>query len=295
MLNDFIAVYEGAPLLFQIFAFVFGAIVGSFLNVCIYRIPAKKSIVSPGSTCACGKPIAWYENIPILSWFILRGKARCCGQSYSFRYPFIELLAGLLFLAAWITQDPAKAGCIMVFISMLICASFIDFDHMEIPDRFSLGLAFTGVVLSVIVPSLHGISHPVYMIASMQSLIESLIGVLVGSGIILWLALVAEIILRKEAMGFGDVKLLGGIGAFTGWQGSVFALLGGSVIGLFGLCIWMLVKQIMPSLRKSEDDGQLFGKHTPFGPMLSAGAIVYFLLAEDAVNDYFEMFASIVY
>ncbi len=294
MIEDFISVYEGFPLLFQIFAFVFGAIVGSFLNVCIYRIPAEKSIISPGSTCACGKAIAWYDNLPILSWFILRGKARCCDQPYSFRYPFVEMLTGSLFLAAWLTHSPAKSACLMLFISMLICASFIDFDHMEIPDRFSIGLAFSGLVLSVLFPSLHNIERSLPLTASTQSLIESLLGILIGSGIILWLALVAELVLRKEAMGFGDVKLLGGIGAFTGWQGAVFSLMGGSVIGLFGLCIWMLIKKVRAK-GKDDGDNQIFGKHTPFGPMLAAGAIVYFLWGERLVNDYFAIFAEIIY
>src|SRR5688500_5268872 len=99
------------PWFFAVVAFVFGACIGSFLNVVIYRLPAEKSIVKPGSQCACGTAIAWHDNVPILSWFILRGRARCCGRSYSFRYPFVELLTATLFLACWILFPPAKAVC----------------------------------------------------------------------------------------------------------------------------------------------------------------------------------------
>src|SRR5882724_5950818 len=208
------------PWFFPAASFVFGAMVGSFLNVCIYRIPAGKSVVFPGSHCACGKPIAWYDNIPILSWFILRGRARCCGQPYSFRYPFVEVLTGGLFLACWLLLPPVKALCGMVFISCLICATFIDLDRMEIPDIFSIGLGIFGVILSCAVPALHDQSHELFMIASLRSGVISLQGLLVGSGLVLWIALIADFILKKESMGFGDVKFVGAIGAFCGWQGT---------------------------------------------------------------------------
>lgn len=281
------------PWFFYLSSFIFGAIVGSFLNVCIYRIPAKRSLSTPGSTCACGKPIAWYDNIPILSWFILRGKARCCNQPYSFRYPSIELLTGLLFLAAWHAHSPIKAMSIMLFISMLICATFIDFDHMEIPNRFSVGLATIGVAISVALPSLHITDVNPYASQSIQSTFTSIIGVLIGSGVILWIALLAETVLRKEAMGFGDVKLLGGIGAFIGWQGAVFSIFGGAVIGCIGLLLWAIAKAIFPSLKKQPTDAEQGEEsaHIPFGPMLSAGALLYTLLLESQVDAYFEQVA----
>jgi len=278
------------PWFFPVAAFLFGAIVGSFLNVCIYRIPAKKSVVSPGSTCSCGALIKWYDNLPILSWFILRGKARCCGQPYSFRYPAIETLTGALFLFAWLAYPPISALCLFLFLSLLVCASFIDLDTMEIPDRFSLGSALAGITLSVIFPSLHSIDHPIFVIASMRALVESALGLLVGSGIILWLAISAETILRKEAMGFGDVKLLGGIGAFLGWQGAIFALFGGAVIGTASLIVFAVAKFIIPTLKsKNDEESQLLGKRTPFGPMLAAGAAVYALFLRSEVDAYFEL------
>ncbi len=275
------------PWFFAAWAFIFGAIVGSFLNVCIYRIPAERSVISPGSTCACGKPIAWYDNVPILSWLILRGRARCCRQPYSIRYPLVELLTGLLFLAAWHAHSPLKAICLMALISMLICGSFIDLDHMEIPNRFSIGLAIVGFALSILVPDLHLQGEGPYASAVIRSAFESMQGTLIGSGLILWIALLAETVLRKEAMGFGDVKLLGGIGAFLGWQGAVFSIFGGAVIGCIGLLVWMAFKKIRGAKPEEAEEDQLLGRHIPFGPMLSSGALLYALLLEKQVGAYF--------
>lgn len=278
------------PVVFRVFAFIFGAIVGSFLNVCIYRIPEEKSIVSPGSRCGCGKPIAWYDNIPIISWLILRGRARCCGRAFSVRYPAVELLTGLLFLACWWIFPPAVALCGMVFCAILICATFIDFDHMIIPDRFTIGGAVVGVVLACFVPALHGFDSGVLLLDSMRSGLAAVLGLLIGSAVVLWIALLAEIALKKEAMGFGDVKFLGAIGAFTGWEGAVFSVFGGAVIGTVGMAVVLLVR---PFFRVKKPDGPegeqdvALGRMVPFGPMLALGGLVYFLFLFPWVDAYF--------
>ncbi|MBK1876890.1 prepilin peptidase [Pelagicoccus mobilis] len=277
------------PWFLPTFAFAMGAIVGSFLNVCIYRIPAGKSVVTPGSTCACGQPIKWFDNLPILSWFILRGKARCCGSSYSFRYPFIEALTGLLFTGAWIAHDPLKALCIMLFAAMLVCATFIDFDHMEIPDRFSIGLAIIGFAVSVLIPELHGFARSDFAQSSINAALQSILGLLIGSGTILWIALIAETVLKKEAMGFGDVKLLGGIGAFLGWQGAIFSIFGGATLGCIGLVIWTIIKKARPQ-ETPQDEEAMMGRQIPFGPMLAGGALLYTLVLEEQVLAYFRNF-----
>ncbi|MCH6255134.1 prepilin peptidase [Puniceicoccaceae bacterium K14] len=297
MLENLQTVNQEFPWFFQITIFIFGSIVGSFLNVCIYRIPAKKSVVYPGSTCGCGKAIAPYDNIPILSWFILRGKARCCGQSYSIRYPLVEALTGILFLLAWLEYPPLKAGAIMFFASLLICAAFIDFDTMEIPDRFSLGTAFLGFCVSIGVPQLHGYASGSFADDAIHSAITSILGILIGSGFILWLGLTAEAILRKDAMGFGDVKLLGGIGAFIGWQGAIFSLFGGAVIGTIGLLTWVLVKPFLKQNKtdEPEETQSLVGQRTPFGPMLASGALVHTLFLEKEVNDYFQLVIDLMW
>jgi leader peptidase (prepilin peptidase)/N-methyltransferase len=293
MLSELQYIDQEFPIAVACLVFVFGSLIGSFLNVCIYRIPAEKSIVFPGSTCACGQPIKWFDNIPILSWLILRGQARCCGAPYSFRYPFVELLTASLFLGAWIQHPHATATCLWILVSMLVCATFIDLDHMEIPDRFSIGLALCGLILSAIVPSLHGISEPVYAAASIKGLFESALGIMIGSGMILWIALGAETMLRKEAMGFGDVKLVGGIGAFLGWQGATFALFGGAVIGTIVVLLWAVIRgAIGKSSGKKKGDSNnkgLIGREIPFGPMLASGALIYTLVLEEPVDLYLSL------
>jgi leader peptidase (prepilin peptidase)/N-methyltransferase len=300
------------PWFFPTMVFVLGACVGSFLNVCIYRIPAEKSVVFPGSTCACGKPIAWHDNIPILSWLILRGRARCCGRPFSVRYPAIELLTALLFLASWMHYLPAKAVVGMVFIAIMICATFIDLDHMIIPDRFAIGGAVVGVLLSALVPSLHDQAvTPYWAINAMRAVIEAVIGMFIGSALVLWIAEIAEVVLRKEAMGFGDVKFLGAIGAFCGWQGGIFAVFGGAVLGTIafaGILIFEKVfrraavpggepaKETAPTTAATTEAADAggeaesavgFGRETPFGPMLAAGALLYFLWLHPIVDGYF--------
>ncbi len=284
------------PWFFPAAAALFGAMVGSFLNVCIYRIPAEQSIVTPGSHCACGQPIAWYDNIPVLSWFILRGKARCCGRPYSFRYAFVELLTGALFLACWLLFPPAKAACGMIFVSVLIAATFIDLDHMIIPDVFTIGAGLFGVLLSFIVPALHGQHEGVYIVDSLRSGTAALQGLLIGSGLVLWIALLAELALKKEAMGFGDVKFVGMIGAFCGWQGAVFSVFGGAVVGTVWFVIALIWQKFSgkpaaiapPSETPEGDEAPLgFGMHVPFGPMLAVAGLLYFLFFHRWVADYF--------
>lgn len=290
MIDAYAAFNEQFPAAFFVAAFVFGAIVGSFLNVCIYRIPAERSIVSPGSTCACGKPIAWYDNIPVISWILLRGKARCCGRPFSIRYPLIEFLTGTLFFLCWWTFPPVVALCGMLFCAILICATFIDFDHMIIPDRFTIGGAVVGVVLAVLVPALHGFDSGVGLIDSMRSGLAAIIGLLIGSAVVLWIALLAEILLKKEAMGFGDVKFLGAIGAFTGWEGAVFAIFGGAVIGTLGLVVLLVARPLFRVRKPEGPEGEkdvALGRMVPFGPMLALGGLAYFLFLFPWVDAYF--------
>ena len=284
------------PWFFPAAAALFGAMVGSFINVCIYRIPAGQSIVTPGSHCACGKPIAWYDNIPVLSWFILRGKARCCGRPYSFRYAFVELLTAAMFFACWLLFPPAKAACGMVFVSVLIAATFIDLDHMIIPDVFTIGAGLVGVLLSFLVPALHDFHGNIYVVDSLRSGTAALQGLLVGSGLVLWIALLAEMALKKEAMGFGDVKFVGMIGAFCGWQGAVFSVFGGAVVGTVWFVIALLWQKLSgkpaaiapPSETPDGESAPLgFGMHVPFGPMLAIAGLLYFLVFHRWVAGYF--------
>jgi len=295
-MSDYPQFAAAFPWFFPAVAGLFGAMVGSFLNVCVYRIPAEQSIVTPGSHCACGKPIAWYDNIPVLSWFILRGKARCCGRPYSFRYAFVELLTAALFLACWLLFPPAKAACGMLFVSVLIAATFIDLDHMIIPDVFTIGAGLLGVLLSFLVPALHDFHGNIYVVDSLRSGTAALQGLLVGSGLVLWIALLAELALKKEAMGFGDVKFVGMIGAFCGWQGAVFSVFGGAVVGTVWFVVALLWQKLSgkpaaiapPSETPEGEAAPLgFGMHVPFGPMLAIAGLLYFLVFHRWVAGYF--------
>ncbi|MEZ7844148.1 MAG: prepilin peptidase [Opitutales bacterium] len=299
MLETFTYINADYPWFFAAFSFIFGAIVGSFLNVCIYRIPAERSVVFPGSTCACGKPIAWYNNIPILTWVFLRGRASCCGEKFSARYPAIELLTAVLFYASWVMHPPVVAMIGFLFIAFLICSTFIDLDHMIIPDRFSIGGMLIGVLLSILFPSLQGVEgQPI--IANIESGVHSIIGALIGAGLVYWIAVLGEIVFRKPAMGEGDVKFVGFIGAFCGWQGAVFAMFGGAFIGTLILLPVLLLGRIFgwkqrggtsgSEAAEESDESVAFGSQVPFGPMLAVGGLVYFLGFDRYVDAYFADF-----
>jgi leader peptidase (prepilin peptidase)/N-methyltransferase len=273
------------PFFIPLCVFIFGAIWGSFLNVCIYRMPQGHSILWPPSSCQCGKRIPFYFNIPVISWFMLKGKAVCCEEKLSFRYPLVEALTGTLFVFSWLNHQSIVALVGMLFIAILISATFIDLDHMIIPDIFSIGGMLLGVMVSIFIPQLHGFSQG-GMEAHWYSWIESMLGTFVGTSMIYWIATIGEIILKKPAMGEGDVKFLAAIGAFTGWQGALFSLFGGAFIGTIIILPYMLIQQL-----KQPKEPKL--QELPFGPFLAIGAIVYFLWLNNFVDAYFSQIVEI--
>jgi leader peptidase (prepilin peptidase)/N-methyltransferase len=303
MIRTLADVAAAHPWFFPSLVAVYGACIGSFLNVVIYRVPAGKSVVRPGSACACGAPIAWHDNIPVLSWLILRGRARCCGRPFSVRYPLVELLTAGLFLACWLRLPPASAVCGWFFVGSLVCATFIDLDHMVIPDVFTIGLAIEGVLLSVMLPSLHGEHSGIFLVDSLRSASDSVVGIVAGSGVVLWIALVAEAALKKEAMGFGDVKFVGAIGAFCGWHGAVFSIFGGAAVGTLWLgtaLAWqkMTGKAGSAAPRAETADGKVadlgLGVHVPFGPMLAIAGALYLLVFRTWVDAWFAELTSLL-
>ena len=309
MIESFQVVHQDFPAFFIVLSLVFGAIVGSFLNVCIYRIPAERSLVFPGSTCACGQPIAWYNNIPIFTWLLLRGRAGCCGQRFSVRYPAIELLTAVLFMLSWLMHPPVVAIIGMLFIAFLICSTFIDFDHMIIPDRFSIGGMVIGVLLSFCFPALQGVEATQPILDNIKAGVLSIIGALIGAGLVYWIAVLGEVVFRKPAMGEGDVKFVGFIGAFCGWQGAVFSMFGGALIGSVVLLPILLVARLIGQKTPvsesavthsaedldtddEEDEEEVqFGSQVPFGPMLAVAGLIYFLGFDRFVDAYFADFA----
>jgi len=267
--------------------FLFGGCVGSFLNVVIVRNPRGESVLRPGSRCAaCGTAILWRDNIPVLGWLLRRGQARCCGARFSFRYCAVELLTALLFLGCWLSFPPLKAACGMLFLALLIVASVIDFDHRIIPDWLTIGGAVLGLFLSLCVPELHGVgdvfrdrestSLGVVPLTHFHGLASSAQGLFIGSGLLLWIALVAEVFLKKEAMGFGDVKFVGMIGAFCGWEGAIFAIFGGAIIGTLAVGLIGLAKRLFGRNAVPTRTAQNESSEVAFGPMLAAAAAIYF-------------------
>ena len=240
MASDFASFAADFPWFWPAVAFVFGACIGSFLNVVIYRVPAGQSVVTPGSHCACGAPIAWYDNIPIFSWLRLRGRA------FSFRYPFVELLTGAAFLACALFFPPARALGGMLFLSLLVAATFIDLDHWVIPDVLTFGGIAAGLAFTFLVPALHGSPAAAFSPAGLRVGYQTLAALALGSGLIFCIAAFGELLLQKEAMGFGDVKLVGLIAVFCGWPGAVFALFGGAAVGT----VWFIVALLWQKLAR---------------------------------------------
>lgn len=294
---------ETFPLIFQVFFFCFGACVGSFLNVCIFRIPAGKSIVSPPSHCACGKPIAWYDNIPILAWFLLRGRARCCGSKISFRYPLVEALTAFVFLGMWCLLPIVPALVGMFFASLMVFCAFVDIDTMTLPDFATVGGTVLGFLISILLPGLHGIDvgGAPYFVSMVASAVSSVVGIAVGSGIVYWIRLLGECVFGREAMGEGDVILAGCIGAFCGWQGAVFAIFGGSVIGAVLLLPVLAIAKVFGPKKtgkkrkgvdaENEGDSMVI----PFGPWLALGAVLYYVFLSDFIDAYFSNFSLAIF
>ncbi|MFH1411581.1 MAG: prepilin peptidase [Candidatus Omnitrophota bacterium] len=212
--------------------FIFGAIIGSFLNVCIYRMPLQRSVVLPRSFCPfCEKTIRWYDNIPLLSYVVLMGKCRHCRRTITFRYFIVEFLtavssAGLFYFFSL----SAEFFIYWAFICGLIVVTFIDIEHQEIPDEISIPGIFIGLLA---VPLLKYSQTGEFL----PAIFDSLLGILAGGGSMFLLGMLGEFIFRKEALGGGDVKLMAMIGAFLGWKAVLLtffiAPFFGSIVGMF--------------------------------------------------------------
>ena len=237
-------------------AFLFGLVFGSFLNVCIYRIPRDKSVAWPPSFCPqCNTHIRWYDNIPVLSYIILLGKCRHCKKHISLQYPVVELLTGLLTaLFVWRYGLSVWTFVVLVAVYALIALSVIDFELMIIPDRFSLGLIVWGLLFAW--------ANPIYSGAWWQKELAALGGAAAGFFGILAIALIGTWLFKKDAMGGGDVKLMGGVGALIGWQGVITTVVMASFFGLVYSLFLMMFK------------GKKGSDAIPFGPFLSLGALV---------------------
>ena len=276
------------PAVGYVLAGIFGALIGSFLNVVIHRVPLEESVVFPNSRCAsCGTAIAFYDNIPVLSYMILGGKCRSCKQHFSLRYPAVELLTAALFIAvAWHDGISVRLPFDLVFVSAMLALVFIDAEHMILPNVITYpGIVFA-VVARLAIPFLTRTPHfddlpslingpfadmPIWV----ASLGGAVIGALVGGGSLWLMGWIWEKLRGVEAMGLGDVKMMFMVGAYLGWRLTILTIfigvLSGSIIG------------VLLMARQRERNMQML---LPFGIFLGIGAIVSLLFGSELVGWY---------
>ena len=248
--------------MWQVVSIIFGAMVGSFLNVCIHRLPKEESIVRPGSHCPkCKTPIRFYDNIPLLSYLLLGGKCRHCKAPISIQYPIVEAITALSSFFLFITFGVSLSFFYYFsFVAALIAITVIDLYHQIIPDVISLPGIVIGLLGSLVIPQI--------------TFWSSLIGVLSGGGSLFLVATVYQWLFKREGMGGGDVKLLAMIGAFLGWKAVILTIFLSSFIGsIIGITV-MLIK------------GKDFKYAIPFGPFLALGAVISLFWGENLINWY---------
>jgi leader peptidase (prepilin peptidase)/N-methyltransferase len=251
--------------LIEVSIFIFGLCIGSFLNVCIYRLPASKSIVHPRSMCSnCGTLIAAYDNIPVLSYLWLKGRCRHCQIKISPRYPLVELLGGLLALGTFLKFGLTLEALIYyLFCAALLIVTFIDIDHRIIPNVITLPGIPICFAASFALPTI--------------TYKEALLGILIGGGSLFLVAWIYSLITKKEGMGGGDIKLLAMMGAIVGWQGVLFTIFVASLVGtLAGLAAMLQSRKGMKLA-------------VPFGPFLSIGSITYAFFGTPLIDWYFNL------
>lgn len=283
-------------IVFACFAFAMGACIASFMNVCIWRIPRNESVVSPPSHCPnCNAPIRWYQNIPILSWCCLRGKCANCHKPISVRYTIVELLGGILFLMAYFQwgipfffrgnvalyglQPLRSLWAVPVFwvvFAGLILGSFVDLAEQWIPDRVTIGGMILGVPLSVLVPELQGEQM------RLHALYWSLGGLFFGFGFLWLVGFVFSKIVKKDALGFGDVKLIGAVGAFFGPGAVLFTIIVSSFVGA--------VVGVVLMLRGKAKLGGFTA--VPYGPFLALGVIAWMFWGPGIVGWYLRLMTT---
>jgi len=273
------------PVFGYVVAGIFGAIIGSFLNVVVHRVPIEESIVFPNSRCpSCGAAIAFYDNIPVVSYIVLGAKCRHCKEHISFRYPAVELLTAALFvLVAWHDGLSAALPFDLIFASALLALVFIDAEHMILPNTITYpGIAFA-LVARVVIPYLVGTPHfddlpslsggalagmPIWV----TSLVGALIGALLGGGSLWLMGWTWEKLRGIEAMGLGDVKMMFMVGAYLGWRLTILTIFvgvfTGSIIGIFLM------------VRSGRRNMQML---LPFGVFLGLGAIAALLFGAPIV------------
>lgn len=257
--------------------FLFGLLFGSFANVVIWRFPRGESVVSPGSHCPqCDSPIAWYDNIPVVSWLVLRARCRGCGAGISWRYPFVELLSGLLWVSAWLAfgATPRLALAVIMFYMLLLLA-FIDLDTMRLPNILVAYLAAAGL-LGVAITVLSGVPYAPLIDgpATWSPALWAALGVVAGAGPALLMSIGYSAIRGTNGMGMGDVKLLAALGPFLGPY-TLLVLFLGSVFGVLAVV--------------AAGGGRSKSRKIPFGPWLALAGVVTAIVGPELVGWYFSL------
>jgi leader peptidase (prepilin peptidase)/N-methyltransferase len=249
---------------------VLGCVLGSFLNVVRYRVPRHMGIVGGRSRCpGCGKTIAWYDNIPVVSYILLRGRCRSCGWSIPATYVIIEIATGLSFLMVWLELGWPQAVPYWVLVCLLVACAGIDFDRGIIPDRLTLPGIVAGLLFSVTL--LRGD-------AGMDgAAVRSLLGILVGGGTLLVAGLLYKLVRKVEGMGGGDVKLMAMVGAFLGFKLALLTIFVGSVLG--GIVGVVLMRKPSEGMRTS----------VPFGVFLSPAAVICMIWGDRFIAAYLDL------
>jgi len=263
------------------FAFCFGLVVGSFFNVLIWRLPRNESIASPGSHCpACNRPIRWFENMPLLSFILLRARCPGCKAPISWRYPAVELLTALLMTGIWLFFRDGihswnewaifvlRASSLLVLIPL----SAIDIKHYILPDAITLS-GIAAAVLAAFIPR---------DIPLLMALRDCGLGLLTGGGMLLLVGLIGSWIFKKEAMGMGDVKLMAFLGAFWGWEIALMGIIFASFVGAAAGGVMLLFRKLGPDHR------------IPFGPFLAAGTVAAVFAGKTIAAAYFGLMERII-
>ena len=249
---------QSVHMVFLVYAGVLGAAVGSFMNVCVSRLPHGESIVRPRSRCpGCGGPIAWYDNIPVVSWILLRGRCRQCRERISIQYPAVELVTAGMWIGMAMLYGPTWQSLQgSIFFSVLLTISLTDAKHYLIPDALSLGGLGAGLALA--------------LLPGPPSILTSLIGAALGFGVLLAVGVLGEWVFKKPAMGGGDIKMMAMVGAFLGPAGAMLTIFLGALAGTIVFA---------PLSLKTK-------KEVPFGVFLGLGAAIAFLFGEALVDWY---------
>ncbi len=250
-----------------ILVFAVGLSIGSFLNVLIYRLPRDKKFVMGRSYCpSCQKPIKFYDNIPVLSYLILAGKCRVCKSRISWRYPLVELLNGLAYLFFFFQYAVSYNFLIFALLSSaLIVIFFVDIDFQIIPDSITLPGMILGLAVSLLPEGI--------------GILSSLIGLLVGGGVLYLIAILGDWLFKKDSMGGGDIKMTAMLGTVLGWQKVVLIFFTGAVIGLLASIVMMIVSKNIRSTRV-----------IPFGPFLAAAAMIAIIYGDRIISYYLDNF-----